>query len=256
MPKVLRTLAETLLVLLLVAVVLTSCNSAGPHLVVPLPEVSNYSELNLLSLNATSPSHVFVAGFLVQKGGAVEACMLTTRNAGKSWRRVGADTHDFTGFLPQDIQFNDRLNGWVSGIRIIDGATVPMVIRTDDGGGHWRESFLAQDRTGIVLGVRDLQFDSDEIGRVSIHYVEADGQKELVNVFSTKDGGRNWVVSELLDDIPAPRDTAERMVSSDQGFRLIPADATSPHRIVFTADGGRHWVPFATFRLEDLQSWY
>jgi photosystem II stability/assembly factor-like uncharacterized protein len=182
--------------------------------------------------------------------------MLTTRNAGKSWRRVGADTHDFTGYLPQDIHFNDRLHGWVSGIRVVEGATIPVIIRTDDGGGHWRESFLAQDRTGIVLGARDLNFESDDIGRVSIHYVEARGAKELVNVFSTKDSGRNWVVAELLDDIPAPRDTAERMVSADQGFRLIPSTDGAAHQITFTADGGKHWVPFAAFRLEDLRSWY
>ena len=181
---------------LLLALALAGCRSAGPHLVVPLPDVADYSDLHFVSLNATSPSHVFIAGFLVLQDGTPEACMLMTRNSGKSWRRVGADTHDFTGFLPQDIQFNDRLRGWVSGVRIVDGATIPVVIRTDDGGGHWRESFLAQDRSGVVLGARDLHFDSDETGRVAIHYVEATGKKELVNIFSTKDGGLGRIFRE------------------------------------------------------------
>lgn len=244
------------LLILMVAGAFPACSSSGPHLVLPLPEAGDYTELRLVSVNATSTSHVFVAGFLVRKDGVPEACLLTTRNAGKTWRRVGADLYDFVGFVPQDIHFNDRLRGWVSGVRVIDGATIPVVIRTDDGGGHWSENYLAQDRSSIVLGARDLTFESDDLGRVSISYVSGEGNTELVNVFSTKDSGRNWVLAELLDEIPPPRDTAERMVSADQGFRLRGADAEGTFHIVFTADGGTHWVPFSSFHLSDLLSWY
>ncbi len=236
---------------------LSSCQSDGDRLLVEVPRGDMFVDMNLTSVHATSSQNLIVGGFLTTVDDEIEGILLRTSDGGLSWRRIGSMTFPFRGFLPQTVYFNDLLRGWVSGIRIRDGQTIPSVLRTDDGGGHWRETLIPENRAAIVLGATELLFESDEVGVVQVAYQDLKTGLPRVNLYETRDGGRNWVLGQFMDaEQPKISDTGRFFFTEKEGFRLDDKLANGTQVLQYTASGGEIWVPQSQFHLSQFPQYY
>jgi photosystem II stability/assembly factor-like uncharacterized protein len=232
------------------------CRSDGDRLEVPTPDENTYVAMRLTCLNATAPEHVVVAGYLSRVDGRVEGVVLRTETGGDTWQRVGSETFNFESFILQCLHYNDALRGWAAGVRTVDGVTYPTVIRTSDGGGHWRESLVPHPRGELVSDLADLAFENDATGQVTVHFIGSTGEM-LANVYQTNDGGANWVIKDFEDpSSKGPTDPAEIFVSDTQGFRLDPPLANGTQVLQFTGTKGKSWVPRCQFHVSQLLSYY
>ena len=243
--------------LVVATLVVMGCESSGERLIVPTPRADAYVAMRLTCLYAVSADDVIVGGFLTPLDGGVEGILLRTRDRGVTWRRIGSETHPFTGFVPQSIHFNDALRGWVSGIRNRRGETIPSVLRTDDGGGHWREAEIPESRAAVVTNVSELRFTSDRDGTVHVVFFEADVSKLTANVYETRDGGRNWILADFArDSDEGVTDPAEMFLSDLQGYRIEPPLENGTQVLSFTASSGKVWVPLSQFHVSQFPQFY
>ncbi len=233
------------------------CQSSGDRLVIPIPKADQFVEMELNSVHATSSRDLVVGGFLSDVDGDVEGILLRTTDGGDHWRRIGSLTFPFKGFLPQTIYFNDLLRGWVSGIRIRRGETIPTILRTDDGGGHWREASIPESRAAIVVSATELVFESDTAGMVQVAYLDEKTGATRVNLYETRDGGRNWVLSKFVDEKePRISDTARFFYTEKEGFRLDAPLDNGTQILQFTGSSGDTWVKRCQFHLSQFSQYY
>ena len=195
--RVTRRLPGTALVLALACLPLAGCWS-GPHLEVPTPAPAQYGALRAMAIHAVSINEAFIAGNLLLLDGVPEGLMLRSEDGGRTWVRMGFEVHDLRRVTFQTLFFADRLRGWVGGIRVRDdGATLPLIFRTFDGGNHWREMALPMDPGMLVTEIHSLAFANDETGLVAVQTADPDTLKVTETWFGTADAGRTW---EVLDD--------------------------------------------------------
>ncbi|WP_409060810.1 WD40/YVTN/BNR-like repeat-containing protein [Streptomyces sp. SYP-A7185] len=117
-----------------------------------------------------------------------------------------------------------RDTAWVAGAK-------GTVLRTSDGGGHWRN---VSPPGAAGLEFRDIEaFD----GRRAV--VLAIGEGEASRVFRTADGGATWTESFRNTD---PKAFYDCMTFFDRRHGLAMSDPVDgKYRILSTADGGRSW---------------
>ncbi|WP_234324151.1 WD40/YVTN/BNR-like repeat-containing protein [Streptomyces rimosus] len=117
-----------------------------------------------------------------------------------------------------------RDTAWVAG-------TGGTVLRTRDGGDHWRD--VSPPGAG-TLEFRDIEaFDARHA------VVLAAGEGEASRVFRTDDGGATWTESFRNTD---PRAFYDCMTFFDSSHGIALADPVDgAYRILSTVDGGRNW---------------
>lgn len=241
----------------LAVLVCSSCDSTGDRLEVPIPAADRYAAMELSAIHATSTTDVVVGGFLTTVDGGIEGIVMRTVDGGKKWRRLGSLTFPFEGFLPQTVYFNDLLRGWVSGIRVRRGETIPSVLRTDDGGGHWRETEIPENRAAIVVAASELLFESDDVGEVQVSYQDLATGLPRINLYETRDGGKNWTLGKFVDDVePKISDTARFFITDQEGFRLDSSLPNGTQVLNFTGSAGQTWVPLCQFHLSQFSQFY
>ncbi|MCB9831371.1 MAG: hypothetical protein H6807_02775 [Planctomycetes bacterium] len=237
--------------------ILVACESSGDRLEVPVPPAERYVAMDLNSLHATSPRDLIVGGYLTDVDGAIEGILLRSTDGGEHWRRIGAMTYDFRNFLPQALHFNDLRTGWVTGIRLRRGETLPVVLRTEDGGGHFRDVEIAAGRDSVVLNVGDIEFSSDLAGEVSVTVEDVETSSIVTNVYETRDGGRSFVIGSFKDRASgSTRDPGQSFVSPKEGFRLLRPLENGTQVLEFTADGGASWVAVSQFQVSQFAQYY
>lgn len=243
---------------LLIILATAACRSDGDRLKVPTPDSDQFVAMRLTCLYSNDIDDIVIGGYLTRIDGSTEAILLRTENGGERWARIGSETFNFSDFTPKTIHYNDALRGWVAGVRSVDGITLASILRTDDGGGHWRESIVPHSRAVTVTELTDLRFDSDDIGFVTVHFVEGADAVEKADVYATTDAGKSWVIKDFGDPkADGPTDTAEIFVSEAEGFRLdlVPLE-NGTQILYFTGTRGQTWVPKAQFHLSQLPTYY
>ncbi|MGA4838562.1 WD40/YVTN/BNR-like repeat-containing protein [Streptomyces sp. G45] len=117
-----------------------------------------------------------------------------------------------------------RSTAWVAG-------SPGTVLRTTDGGAHWRD---VSPPGAAGLELRDVEaFD----GRRAV--VLAIGEGEASRVYRTSDGGRTW--TETFRN-PDPKAFYDCMTFFDRRHGLAVSDPVNgKYRLLSTADGGRSW---------------
>ncbi len=238
-------------------VVLAGCESSGDRLEVPVPTADRFVAMELTCLHATSVRDIVVGGYLTDVDGGIEGILLRTTDGGERWRRIGSMTYDFVGLLPQDIFFTDLRSGWVGGIRVRRGETIPVVLRTDDGGGHFRDCEIAENRSSVVLQVGEIAFSSDLAGSVSVTVEDAAGGGVVTNVYDTRDGGKTFAIGEFKAEGSGQQgDPARSFISMKEGFRLLRPLENGTQILELTVDGGETWVAASQFQLGQFAQYY
>ncbi|MGW2027228.1 WD40/YVTN/BNR-like repeat-containing protein [Streptomyces decoyicus] len=148
----------------------------------------------------------------------VSAASLTTPHAG--WRlKDSGSTARFRGLAAVS-----RTTAWVAG-------TVGTVLRTHDGGKHWRDI--------SPPGAGELEFRDIEALDARRAVVLAIGEGEASRVFRTDDAGATWTESFRNTD---PRAFYDCLTFFDRRHGIALSDPVDgKYRILSTADGGRSW---------------
>lgn len=243
--------------LLLASLVLVGCGH-GDRLEVPSPGEENYTSLDPVAIHAVSTRELIVTGSLTRKDGTPEGLILSTSDAGKTWRRLGVEVHDLRRVTFQDVFYADRLRGWVGGVRVdVQGRARPTVFRTEDGGNRWRETALVQDPEAVVSEVHSLAFVSDTDGTVGVTMKDPKTGATRETLFITDDGGRSWTASQYREKPRLPfHDQTTTMVDERRGFRLARSRYPGVTNVEATISQGQDWMPVAELSLGALSTYY
>ncbi|MFH8984037.1 WD40/YVTN/BNR-like repeat-containing protein [Streptomyces varsoviensis] len=167
-----------------------------------------------------------VCGAAVAAGGAVPAQAAPAKGDVRSaaiplsWRA----TPSATDARLRGLAAVSRTAAWAAG-------TKGTVLRTLDGGRHWRD---ASPRGAGELEFRDIEaFDARHAVALSI------GEGAASRVFRTDDGGANWTESFRNTD---PRAFYDCMTFFDRREGIALSDPVDgKYRVLATHDGGRNW---------------
>ncbi len=148
--------------------------------------------------------------------GAGDFVVVHTKDAGHTWREL-PQTRQHAGDAdgPPAFSFLDAARGWIAWW---DPADEPKIIRTQDGGKHWRgvsHEFLQKTR-----------FFDDSRGFGA----------EVTKFLRTTDGGRSWTETE----IPHVR-FIDRMLFLTPDIGWIAGTDGSAFFVLRTTNGGRDW---------------
>lgn len=247
-----------LALLVLVAATLVGCGS-GPHLVVPTPRAADYASLEPFAVHAVSQNEVFAVGVARRNDDTPEGLILGSTDGGRNWRRLAYAHHDLGRVVFSSVWFNDRLRGWVGGVRThSDGRTVPVVFATSDGGNRWREVELLQDSRALTTGVHGLNFTDDREGSVQVELVDPASGGVHTTVFRSVDAGRTWIAATWRGPLAVPADPTKSWVGADQtvGSRLTPTGLPGVTAVQKTASSGRDWVEMSVLEAGQMDSWW
>lgn len=245
-----------MLLIVLLTALLGSCRT-GTRLEVPTPEESEFTRLELSSVFALSEDNVYVCGWLDRADGGVEGLILRSDDAGAHWRRVGAETMPMIGLMPQTLHFADARRGWVAGVRVSETGTNAVVLRTADGGGHWRERTIAEPRAEFISHLEGLAFQNDLEGSIQVVYVDSDTEALVANSYRTQDGGRQWIVDAFRDDVDSDSmDGAWHDFSVDQSYRLAAPDQDGVQALEFSSSAGQSWRRVSLFHISRFAEFY
>lgn len=243
--------------LFFLCLLLAACSEA-PVLELPTPSHDRYSAIVPTAVHAMSTREMVVAGHLMCVGGAPEALVLLTSDGGKTWRRHAVEFTPIQGLRLDCISFVDRLRGWVAGIRVnAAGHTQAIVLRTEDGGNHWRESMLPLQTDLVLTGIRAMKRETDNDGTIAVATVDAKSGEARECVFKSGDGGRSWMGVTWMQACngPAP-DFSTFMLGSGQGFHLRSGTAQGTTLLEITGNDGASWMPVTEISLGALPSYY
>ncbi len=116
--------------------------------------------------------------------------LLHSSDGGVSWvdQRTNLDlSTERTGLF--GIAFIDAMHGSAAGLVAVDGVERPLVLRTDDGGAHWRRAVLPDGLQGALVTI-DLTADGRGIAAGS-------GAPGRVGVLVSEDAGATWQAGDL-----------------------------------------------------------
>jgi photosystem II stability/assembly factor-like uncharacterized protein len=228
------------------------------HLEIPTPSEERYSSMHPVAIQAVTSSHLIVVGNMVRHDGTPEGLVLFSEDGGRRWRRAGVEVHDLSRTTFQSVFFIDRVRGWIGGIRVDEsGRAQAIVIRTEDGGNHWRKGTLPQDTSLIANDVHGLGFTSDREGTIAVTSIDPVTKQERETTFLTQDAGRSWVVSTWRQEPKqALYDQTQSFVDSKLGFRIVATSYPGVTTVETTGSGGQDWMPVCDLSLEALSTYY
>ncbi|MCA9320872.1 MAG: hypothetical protein KDB53_09065 [Planctomycetes bacterium] len=235
----------------------TSCRSTGDRLEVPTPARAEFVAQRISCVFATGVEHVILGGYLTRLDGDVEGLILASTDGGRAWRRLGSETHPMRGLIIQSIHFNDALRGWLGGVRVQDGQTIPVLLRTEDGGGHWREAEVPETRAAVVVSVSELKFETDEEGSLLVVFQEESAEDLTANQYFSRDAGRSWTLGDFMTDPDAQvTDPGAMFVTQAQGYRIQPPLENGTQVLEYTGSSGDYWIPRAQLGLTQFDLYY
>lgn len=169
--------------------------------------------------------------------------MLATTNGGKTWKRV---SFGIGKFLPDTASFNkDGKHGWVLG-RAGKGCSATerqalekcaiTVLRTSDGGLHWKTQWAPED-SGYLANI-GISFSDLNHGNMLIY----DMSMLQSTLYSTADGGKSWKKKTEMRG-GRPYTVGLQFVSGGAGFIPLSTGAGPiAGGLLSTKDGGQTFV--------------
>lgn len=237
----------TLVVLCVMLLAIAACGNDQTE-VKATSTTTELSDAPLAALDFVDPTHGWAVG-----GTGKEAVLWRTTD-GSSWRTL---TLPVTG-RPTDIEFVDKLHGWVAVESSAAGGGAELaILRTSDGGSHWRVLSIP----GVSTYDGGLSFSGPRDG----WFVGAVAEDLRVPVaLRTDDGGASWRKVQLTDQLVTltavvfQEPPLQGWISGYDNQRV-----GTPSTAFTTADGGATWQSLeggaaphsALFRLDDGHLW-
>lgn len=186
----------------------------------------------LISLDARSPSNIWVGG--------TEGIMMSSRDSGKTWRRVLVSENA----ADSGLEFRD--------VEVINMRTIyalaagkgeaSRVFKSRDGGSNWTEQYKGKAESTFI---NCMDFWDENAGMVF-----GDASKGKHFMLSTQNGGRNW---NRVDASKLPKASNNEGGFSSSGtctvaisprtFLAVTASGEKP-RLLKTTDRGQTWESF------------
>lgn len=166
-------------------------------------------------------SQLIVAGNIHAETVTLDSVLLSSADAGKTWREAHPRIR---GAGLDHVQFVDFANGWVSGEALSPLPQDPFLLITTDGGKSWRQQpIFAETRVGAI---QQFFFSSKDEGSLVID--RGQGSKtERYELYESAGGGTTWTVKEtssramrLKNVPPQPASWRVRADGPTQSFRI------------------------------------
>ncbi|WP_151736364.1 WD40/YVTN/BNR-like repeat-containing protein [Paenibacillus tengchongensis] len=174
-----------------------------------------------------------------------ELRMYMTRDNGSTWSNISPSANVQFMANPvygQEIFFTDPDNGWI--IRSAFGLTETVVLRTSDGGQHWKISSFPDSNN-----ISSIYFYNTQHGWLMTSW-DASSTKESKALYATGDGGATWnMVMQNEQYNPSLPNTTLPMngVTTGMIFRdalrgFVTLQTGALPKIYMTQDGGTTWI--------------
>lgn len=229
-----------------------------PGLRMPTPEFGDYVSIRPTAIHAISTRELVVSGYVQYSDGTPEGLVLMSSNGGCGWRRLAFEHVNLARTRLDCASFADRLRGWVAGVRVdAKGLTEAVVLRTEDGGSHWRHSVVPVKGESIVItGIQSLKRDTDSEGVVTLTCVDPKSGEARESAFKSSDGGMSWKGLTWMQPCAAPiTDFSTSSLGSGQAWRLRSAADGATTFVEITANDGQSWLPVSEISLGALASY-
>jgi photosystem II stability/assembly factor-like uncharacterized protein len=251
-------MVATKLILPLFLVAFWTACSSEPGLTLPAVDRGHYVQLMPTAIHAITARELVVTGYVQCADGSPEGLVLMSSDGGKAWRRLGFEHVKVTHTRLDCASFSDRLRGWVAGVRVDDqGLTEAVVLRTEDGGSHWRMSVVPVKSAEIVIsGVQSLRRDTDSDGVITLTCLDPKTGEARESAFKSSDGGQSWKGLTWLQPSTSPiTDFSTSALGAGQAWRLRHAADGESTFVEITANDGKAWLPVSELRLAALSSY-
>jgi len=191
--------------------------------------------LELASVEAIG-NRIFVAGNIHSSSTTLSSVLLSSDDAGKTWRAP----HERIRLAGLDhIQFIDFENGWVSGEVQHPLPRDPFLLVTTDGGKLWQaHPIFLEPQFGSI---QQFWFSSRTSGSLVIDRGHA-GESGRYELYETPNAGETWMLRQT-NERPIQMKHASGSVEAD--WRLRADAASKSYRIERRAGGG--WRGIAAF---------
>jgi hypothetical protein len=148
--------------------------------------------LELAALESVG-NRIFVAGNIHSNAVTMYSVLLTSDDAGKTWR----EPYDrLRGAELDHIQFIDYETGWVSGQVLVPFAQDPFMLITSDSGKTWRKRpVFGENRAGTIA---QFWFSSRTSGTLLIDRSQS-GDDSRYELYESMTGGESWMLRETND---------------------------------------------------------
>ena len=191
--------------------------------------------LELASVEALG-NRIFVTGNIHSSSTTLDSVLLSSDDAGKTWREPFERMH-LAGL--DRIQFMDFENGWVSGEVQHPLPRDPFLLTTTDGGKTWRaRPIFADQQFGSIV---DFRFTSRTSGYLVI-YRGRTGESGSSELYETLNAGDSWMLRQTSDRLI---ELMRHSPTADADWRLRADAASKSYRIERRAGAG--WRGIAAF---------
>ncbi len=236
---------------------LGACRSE-PGMQMPTADTGDYVNVRPTAIHAISTRELVVAGYVQHSDGSPEGLVLMSGDGGSAWRRLAFEHVKLARTRLDCASFADRLRGWVAGVRVdAKGLTEAIVLRTEDGGSHWRHSIVPVKGESIVItGIQALRRDTDSDGVVTLTCVDPNSGEARESAFKSTDGGMSWKGLTWMQPCAAPiTDFSTSSLGAGQAWRLRGAADGLSTFVEITANDGQSWLPVSEISLGALSSY-
>lgn len=237
--------------------VLAACSSE-PGLQMPTPEFGDYVSVQPTAIHAITTRELVVTGYVQYRDGSPEGLVLMSSDGGRGWRRLAFEHVNLARTRLDCASFADRLRGWVAGVRVDDkGLTEAIVLRTEDGGSHWRSCVVPVKGEGIVIsGIQALKRETDSDGLVTLTCLDPKSGEAKESAFKSTDSGQSWKGVSWMQPCASPiTDFSSSSLGSGQAWRLRGAPDGHSTFVEITANDGNAWLPVSEITLSALPSY-
>jgi hypothetical protein len=194
-----------------------------------------------LELSAVAPAgkKLFLAGNLHATAGTLASILLSSDDAGATWKEPAARIR---GAALDQIQIYDLEHGWAAGEVQYPLPSDPFFLLTIDGGQTWRQRPVSDD--GGPGSVQLFWFDSAKHGELIVDAGRsAPGGRYAT--WESETGGDTWMARAATAKMPALRRAPP---AGDADFRIHAAASGARYDIEKRA--GEKWETLASFLIE------
>jgi hypothetical protein len=191
-----------------------------------------------LSAIATAGKKLFVAGDLHATAVTLSSVMLSTDDAGATWKEPSARIR---AAAVEQLEFYDLDHAWAAGETQYPLPRDPFFLLSTDGGSSWRTRPVTED--GGPGSVQRFWFDSAQHGELIVDAGKTAPSGRFLT-YESETGGESWMIRSTGDKMPSLRRAPATLGNSDFRLRANGKSYQIEKRV------GEKWEQVASFLTE------